>query len=70
MGAHYALILRFGGWKFFMPSKCATLGLRLDLKVRVTQQIDTAMQNDYKWIKSQWESTLVRETGSNLKIAS
>ena len=40
------------------------------LEVRVTQQIDTAMQNNYKWIRSQWESTLVRETGSNLKIAS
>ena len=40
------------------------------LKVRVTQQIDTAMQNSYKWIRSQRESTLVRETGSNLKIAS
>ena len=40
------------------------------LKVRVTQQIDTAMQNNFKWIRSQWESTLVRETGSNLKIAS
>ena len=36
----------------------------------VTQQTDAAMQNNYKWIKSQWESTLVRETGSNLKIAS
>nr|ADI16436.1 hypothetical protein [uncultured bacterium HF770_09N20] len=32
MDPHYALILRFGGWKFFVPSKCATLGLRLDLK--------------------------------------
>ena len=40
------------------------------LKVRVAQQIDTAMQNNYKWIRSQWEFTLVRETGSNLKIAS
>ena len=40
------------------------------LKVRAAQQIDTAMQNNYKWIRSQWESTLVRETGSNLKIAS
>ena len=40
------------------------------LKVRVTQQIDTVMQIDYKWIRSQWKSTLVRETGSNLKIAS
>ena len=39
------------------------------LKVRVTQQIDTAMQNIYKWIRSQWEYTLVRETDSNLKIA-
>ena len=39
------------------------------LKVRAAQQIDTAMQNNYKWIRSQWESTLVRETGSNLKIA-
>ena len=39
------------------------------LKVRVTQQIDTAMQNNYKWIRSQWEYTLVRATGSNLKIA-
>ena len=40
------------------------------LKVRVTQQIDTAMQNNYKWIRSQRESTLVRGTDSNLKIAS
>ena len=40
------------------------------LKVRVTQQIDTAMQNNSKWIRSQRESTLVRGTDSNLKIAS
>jgi len=40
------------------------------LEALVAQQIDTAMQNNYKWIRSQWESTLVRETGSNLKIAS
>ena len=40
------------------------------LEVHVAQQIDTAMQNNYKWIRSQWESTLARETGSNLKIAS
>ena len=40
------------------------------LKVRVTQQIDTVMQNNYKWIRSQLESTLLRETDSNLKIAS
>ena len=39
------------------------------LKVRAAQQIDTAMQNNYKWIRSQWEYTLARETGSNLKIA-
>ena len=40
------------------------------LEVHVAQQIDTALQNNYKWIRSQWEFTLVRETGSNLKIAS
>ena len=40
------------------------------LEVRVAQQIDTAMQNNYKWIRSQWESTLVCETGLHLKIAS
>ena len=40
------------------------------LEVRIARQIDTAMQNNYKWIRSQWEFTLVRETGSNLKIAS
>ena len=40
------------------------------LKVRVAQQIDTAMQNNYKWIRSQRESTLVCETGLHLKIAS
>ena len=40
------------------------------LEVHVAQQIDTEMQNNYKWIRSQWEFTLVRETGSNLKIAS
>ena len=40
------------------------------LKVRVAQQIDTGMQNNYKLIRSQRESTLVRETGSDLKIAS
>mgnify|MGYP003724754507 FL=1 len=39
-------------------------------EVRVAQQIDTAMQNNYKWIRSQWESTLVCETGFHLKIAS
>jgi len=39
------------------------------LEVHIARQIDTAMQNNYKWIRSQWESTLVRETGSNLKIA-
>ena len=40
------------------------------LEVHIARQIDTAMQNNYKGIRSQWESTLVRETGSNLKIAS
>ena len=40
------------------------------LEVLVTQQIDTAMQKNYKWIRSQRESTLVRGTDSNLKIAS
>ena len=40
------------------------------LEVHVAPPIDTAMQNNYKWIRSQWEFTLVRETGSNLKIAS
>jgi len=40
------------------------------LKVRAAQQIDTAMQNNSKWIRSQRESTLVRGTDSNLKIAS
>ena len=39
------------------------------LEVHIARQIDTAMQNNYKWIRSQWEYTLVRETGSNLKIA-
>ena len=40
------------------------------LEVRAAQQIDTAMQNNYKWIRSQWEPTLMRETGSHLKIVS
>ena len=40
------------------------------LEALVAQQIDTAMQNNYKWIRSQQESTLVRGTDSNLKIAS
>ena len=40
------------------------------LKVRAAQQIDTAMQNNFKWIRGQRESTLVRGTDSNLKIAS
>ena len=40
------------------------------LEGHIARQIDTEMQNNYKWIRSQWESTLVRETGSNLKIAS
>ena len=39
-------------------------------EVRVAQQIDTAMQNNYKWIRNQRESTLVCETGLHLKIAS
>ena len=45
-------------------------GTQTRLKVRVTQQIDTAMQNNSNWIRSQRESTLVRGTDSNLKIAS
>ena len=40
------------------------------LEALVAQQIDTAMQKNYKWIRSQQESTLVCETGSDLKIAS
>ena len=40
------------------------------LKVRAAQQIDTAMQNNYKWNRSQQESTLERETDSNRQIAS
>ena len=40
------------------------------LEVHIAQQIDTAMQNNYKWIRSQQESTLVCEAGSDLKIAS
>ena len=40
------------------------------LEVRVAQQIDTAMQNNYKWIRSQQESTLVCEMVLHLKIAS
>ena len=40
------------------------------LKVRVAQQIDTAMQNNSKWIRSQQESTLVCETDLHLKKAS
>ena len=39
------------------------------LKVRVMQQINNAMQHDYKWIRGQQESTRARETGSNLKMA-
>ena len=46
------------------------LGTPTRLEVRVTQQIDTAMQNNYKWIRSQRESTLVCEIGLHLKIAS
>ena len=45
------------------------LGTPTRLKVRAAQQSDTAMQNNSKWIRSQRESTLVRETGSNLKMA-
>ena len=40
------------------------------LKVHIARQIDTAMQNNSKWIRGQQESTLVRGTDSNLKIAS
>ena len=40
------------------------------LDIRAPPPIDTAMQNNSKWIRSQRESTLVRETDSNLKIAS
>ena len=47
-----------------------TPGTPTRLEVRVAQQIDTAMQNNYKWIRSQWASTLVCETGLHLKIAS
>ncbi len=47
-----------------------TPGTPTRLEVRVAQQIDTAMQNNYKWIRSQRESTLVCETGLHLKIAS
>ena len=46
------------------------LGTPTRLEVRVTQQIDTAMKNNYKWIRSQRESTLVCEIGLHLKIAS
>ena len=45
------------------------LGTPTRLEVHIARQIDTAMQNNYKGIRSQWEYTLVRETGSNLKIA-
>ena len=45
------------------------LGTPTRLKVRVMQQINTAMQHDYKWIRGQRESTRGRETGSNLKMA-
>ena len=44
-------------------------GIPTRLEVHIARQIDTAMQNNYKWIRSQWEYTLARETGSNLKIA-
>ena len=46
------------------------LGTPTRLKVRAAQQIATAMQNNSKWIRSQRASTLLRETDSNLKIAS
>ena len=46
------------------------LGTPTRLEVHVAQQIDTAMQNNYKWIRSQQEYTLLCETGSDLKIAS
>ena len=45
-------------------------GSPIRLEVHIARQIDTAMQNTYKWIRSQQESTLVRVTGSDLKIAS
>ena len=39
-------------------------------EIFVVQQIEIAMQNNYKWIKRQREPTLMCETGSDLKIAS
>jgi len=46
MDPHYALILRFGGWKFFMHFEVRDPGTPTRLKVRVAQQIDTAMQKN------------------------
>jgi len=37
------------------------------LEALVAHQIDTAMQNNYKWIRSQQESTLVCEMVSILR---
>ena len=55
--------------KILHPFEVRDLGTPTRLKVRVMQQIDTAMQHDYKWIRGQRESTRARETGSNLKMA-
>ena len=45
-------------------------GTPIGLEVHIARQIDTVMQNNYKWIRSQQESTLACEIGSDLKIAS
>ena len=70
MDAHYALILCFGGMKILYVFEVHVPGTPTRLEVHVTEQFETAMQNKCKWIRSQRESTLVCETGSNLKIAS
>ena len=60
----------FWGMEILHAFEVRDPGTPTKLKVRAAQQIDTAMQNNSKWIRSQRESTLVRGTDSNLKIAS
>lgn len=60
----------FWGMEILRAFEVRDPGTPTRLKVRAAQQIDTAMQNNYKWIRSQRESILLRETESNLKIAS
>ena len=46
MGPHYALILRFGGMEILHVFEVRDPRTPTRLKVRVAQQIDTAMQKN------------------------